>query len=41
MVGKHNALLGDTAPGHTGPAYNSEYYTPTLRLAESSKTSNI
>jgi hypothetical protein len=32
-VGKHNALSGNTASGRTGPAYDGEYYTPTLRFA--------
>ena len=32
-VSKHNALSGNTARGRTGPAYDGEYYTPTLRLA--------
>jgi hypothetical protein len=32
-VGKHNALSGNTASGRTGPAYDGEYYAPTLRLA--------
>ena len=32
-VGKHNALSGNTASARTGPAYDGEYYTPTLCLA--------
>ena len=32
-VGKYNALSADTASARTGPAYDGEYYTATLRLA--------
>jgi hypothetical protein len=32
-VGKHNALMGDTAPVRTGSSIDGEYSTPTLSLA--------